>query len=81
MAMRINLTVNGRQYSSDVEPRMLLVHYLRDVLGLTGTHIGCETGVCGACTVLLNGEAVKSCMLFAVQVDGQEITTIEGISQ
>ncbi|MCS7263384.1 MAG: (2Fe-2S)-binding protein [Armatimonadetes bacterium] len=81
MAMRINVTVNGRQYSSDVEPRMLLVHYLRDVLGLTGTHIGCETGVCGACTVLLNGEAVKSCMLFAVQVDGQEITTIEGISQ
>lgn len=79
--MRINVTVNGRQYSSDVEPRMLLVHYLRDVLGLTGTHIGCETGVCGACTVLLNGEAVKSCMLFAVQVDGQEITTIEGISQ
>jgi aerobic-type carbon monoxide dehydrogenase small subunit (CoxS/CutS family) len=64
----------------EVEPRLLLVHYLRDVLGLTGTHIGCETGVCGACTVLLNGQAVKSCMLFAVQVDGQEITTIEGLA-
>ena len=77
--MRISVTVNGRRYSHEVEPRLLLVHYLRDVLGLTGTHIGCETGVCGACTVLLNGQAVKSCMLFAVQVDGQEITTIEGL--
>ncbi|GBC98437.1 Carbon monoxide dehydrogenase small chain [bacterium HR17] len=79
--MRITVTVNGRRYSHDVEPRLLLVHYLRDVLGLTGTHIGCETGICGACTVLLNGEAVKSCMLFAVQADGQEITTIEGLAQ
>ncbi|MDT7898819.1 MAG: hypothetical protein YPKNTGVA_002752 [Candidatus Fervidibacter sp.] len=78
--MRISVTVNGRRYSHEVEPRLLLVHYLRDVLGLTGTHIGCETGVCGACTVLLNGQAVKSCMLFAVQVDGQEITTIEGLA-
>jgi carbon-monoxide dehydrogenase small subunit len=78
--MRISVTVNGRHYSHEVEPRLLLVHYLRDVLGLTGTHIGCETGVCGACTVLLNGQAVKSCMLFAVQVDGQEITTIEGLA-
>jgi carbon-monoxide dehydrogenase small subunit len=78
--MRITVTVNGRRYSHEVEPRLLLVHYLRDVLGLTGTHIGCETGVCGACTVLLNGQAVKSCMLFAVQVDGQEITTIEGLA-
>jgi carbon-monoxide dehydrogenase small subunit len=78
--MRITVTVNGRRYSHEVEPRLLLVHYLRDVLGLTGTHIGCETGICGACTVLLNGQAVKSCMLFAVQVDGQEITTIEGLA-
>jgi aerobic carbon-monoxide dehydrogenase small subunit len=78
--MRISVTVNGRRYSHEVEPRLLLVHYLRDILGLTGTHIGCETGVCGACTVLLNGQAVKSCMLFAVQVDGQEITTIEGLA-
>ncbi|MFA0751604.1 MAG: hypothetical protein SLRJCFUN_002007 [Candidatus Fervidibacter sp.] len=78
--MRITVTVNGRRYSHEVEPRLLLVHYLRDVLGLTGTHIGCETGVCGACTVLLNGQAVKSCMLFAVQADGQEITTIEGLA-
>jgi carbon-monoxide dehydrogenase small subunit len=78
--MRISVTVNGRRYSHEIEPRLLLVHYLRDVLGLTGTHIGCETGVCGACTVLLNGQAVKSCMLFAVQVDGQEITTIEGLA-
>jgi carbon-monoxide dehydrogenase small subunit len=78
--MRIMVTVNGRRYSHEVEPRLLLVHYLRDVLGLTGTHIGCETGICGACTVLLNGQAVKSCMLFAVQVDGQEITTIEGLA-
>ncbi|MCS3919236.1 MAG: hypothetical protein PVTTEEND_000495 [Candidatus Fervidibacter sp.] len=78
--MRISVTVNGRRYSHEVEPRLLLVHYLRDVLGLTGTHIGCETGVCGACTVLLNGQAVKSCMLFAVQADGQEITTIEGLA-
>lgn len=78
--MRITVTVNGRCYSHEVEPRLLLVHYLRDVLGLTGTHIGCETGICGACTVLLNGQAVKSCMLFAVQADGQEITTIEGLA-
>lgn len=78
--MRISVTVNGRRYSHEVEPRLLLVHYLRDVLGLTGTHIGCETGLCGACTVLLNGQAVKSCLLFAVQADGQEITTIEGLA-
>ncbi|MFA0733421.1 MAG: hypothetical protein LKKZDAJK_001721 [Candidatus Fervidibacter sp.] len=78
--MRITVTVNGRRYSHEVEPRLLLVHYLRDILGLTGTHIGCETGICGACTVLLNGQAVKSCMLFAVQADGQEITTIEGLA-
>lgn len=78
--MRLTVVVNGRRYSHEVEPRLLLVHYLRDVLGLTGTHIGCETGICGACTVLLNGQAVKSCLLFAVQAEGQEITTIEGLA-
>ncbi len=78
MKTRINLNGNWRE--DDVEPRLLLVHYLRDVAGLTGTHIGCETSLCGACTVLLNGEAVKSCTLFAVQADGAEITTIEGLA-
>ena len=75
---RVNL--NGTWREDDVEPRLLLVHYLREVAGLTGTHIGCETSICGACTVLLNGEAVKSCTLFAVQADGAEITTIEGLA-
>ena len=79
--MKINLKVNGVSCESDVEPRMLLVHYLREVLSLTGTHIGCETTLCGACTVLLNGAAVKSCTLLAVQADGSEITTIEGLAQ
>jgi carbon-monoxide dehydrogenase small subunit len=76
----ITVTVNGRQYQSEVEPRMLLVHYLRDVLDLTGTHIGCDTSQCGACNVLLNGESVKSCTMFAVQADGSEVTTIEGLT-
>lgn len=79
--MRVTVTVNGKTYTHEVEPRLLLVHYLRDVLGLTGTHIGCETGICGACTVLLNGQAIKSCLMFAVQADGQEITTIEGLGE
>src|SRR5881398_4048189 len=79
--MNITVTVNGQTYAHDVEPRLLLVHYLRDVLGLTGTHVGCETSLCGACTVHLNGEAVKSCTLLAVQADGAEITTIEGMGQ
>ncbi len=78
MKTRVNL--NGTWQEDDVEPRLLLVHYLREVAGLTGTHIGCETSICGACTVLLNGEAVKSCTLFAVQADGAEITTIEGLA-
>ena len=78
MKTRVNL--NGTWREDDVEPRLLLVHYLREVAGLTGTHIGCETSICGACTVLLNGEAVKSCTLFAVQADGAEITTIEGLA-
>jgi carbon-monoxide dehydrogenase small subunit len=78
--MEIQLRVNGKSHQGNVEPRLLLVHYLRDVLGLTGTHIGCETSICGACTVLLDGKAVKSCTLLAVQASGSEITTIEGLA-
>src|SRR5438093_5927820 len=77
--MKINLKVNGATHQSEVEPRMLLVHYLREVVGLTGTHIGCETTLCGACTVLLDGKAVKSCTVLAVQADGAAVTTIEGL--
>ena len=81
-AVSIHVTVNGElQQESDVEARLLLVHYLRDVLGLTGTHVGCETSNCGACTVLLDGESVKSCTVLAVQADGAEVTTIEGLGQ
>jgi aerobic carbon-monoxide dehydrogenase small subunit len=76
----ITVTVNGEQHHSTVESRMLLVHYLRDVLDLTGTHIGCDTSQCGACTVLLNGDSVKACTILAVQADGQEVTTIEGLA-
>jgi aerobic carbon-monoxide dehydrogenase small subunit len=76
----IQLRVNGKSYESEVEPRLLLVHYLRDKLGLTGTHIGCETSICGACTVLLDGKAVKSCTVLAVQAAGSDITTIEGLA-
>ncbi|MCX2727524.1 (2Fe-2S)-binding protein [Thermomicrobium sp. 4228-Ro] len=79
--MQITVTVNGVTYTHDVEPRLLLVHYLRDVLNLTGTHIGCDTSQCGACTILMNGKAVKSCTIFAVQADGAEITTIEGLAR
>jgi carbon-monoxide dehydrogenase small subunit len=79
--MSINVTVNGRLHRSDVEPRLLLVHYLRDHLGLTGTHVGCDTSQCGACVVDLNGETVKSCTLLAVQADGAEVTTIEGLME
>ena len=78
--MKVAITVNGERRESDIPPRMLLVHYLREELGLTGTHIGCETTICGACTVHVNGRAVKSCTVFAVQADGQEITTIEGLA-
>jgi carbon-monoxide dehydrogenase small subunit len=77
----VTLNVNGATQTREVEPRMLLVHYLRDVLGLTGTHVGCDTSQCGACTVLLDGEAVKSCSLFAVQADGRSVTTIEGLAK
>jgi carbon-monoxide dehydrogenase small subunit len=76
----IKVRVNGKEYQSDVEPRKLLVHYLREDLGLTGTHVGCDTSNCGACTVLMNGKAVKSCTVLAVQADGKEISTVEGLS-
>ena len=76
----ITVTVDGARYADDVEPRMLLVHYLREVVGKTGTPIGCDTSNCGACTVLLNGESVKSCSVLAVQADGADITTIEGLA-
>jgi carbon-monoxide dehydrogenase small subunit len=79
--MQITVTVNGQSATHDVEPRLLLVHFLRETLGLTGTHIGCETSLCGACTVNLDGSAVKSCTVLAVQADGATITTIEGIAQ
>ena len=78
--MNINLTINGKSYSQDVEPRLLLIHFLRDVAGLTGTHMGCETSLCGACTVELNGKAIKSCTMFAVQANGAEIVTVEGLA-
>jgi aerobic carbon-monoxide dehydrogenase small subunit len=81
MKKTINLNVNGVSHSDEVEPRMLLVHYLRDVLELTGTHVGCETSLCGACTVMLDGQAVKSCTMFAVQADGSSVTTIEGFAR
>ena len=77
---RVSVEVNGEPYEADVEARRLLVHFLRDDLDLTGTHVGCDTGNCGACTVLLDGVAVKSCMLLAPQVDGAEITTVEGLA-
>jgi aerobic carbon-monoxide dehydrogenase small subunit len=75
----LKVTVNGKESTNEVEPRLLLVHFIRDVLGLTGTHVGCDTTNCGACTLLLNGKSVKSCTMFAVQADGKEIVTIEGM--
>src|SRR2546427_2736661 len=80
MKQAISINVNGVDHHDEVEPRLLLVHYLRDLLGLTGTHVGCETSICGACTVLLDGQAVKSCTLLAAQADGSEVTTIEGLA-
>lgn len=80
MQREISVTVNGKRHKSSVEPRMLLVHYLRDVLNLTGTHIGCDTSQCGACTILLDGASVKACTVLAVQADGSEVTTIEGLA-
>lgn len=81
MAEQVTITVNGTTYRKEVEPRLLLVHFLRDVLGLTGTNIGCETSLCGACTIIMDGVAVKSCTQFAVQADGSNIMTIEGLAQ
>ena len=78
--MNITVAVNGKSHSHDVEPRLLLIHYLREVVGLTGSHVGCETSLCGACTVELNGKAVKSCTMFAVQANGASIVTVEGLA-
>jgi len=80
MTRKITLKINGKSYSHEVEPRLLLIHYLREVVGFTGPHIGCETSICGACTVELDGKAVKSCTMFAVQADGRNVTTIEGLA-
>ena len=80
MKKSVRINVNGTARESEVEPRLLLVHYLRVTLGLTGTHVGCETSLCGACTVMVNGQAVKSCTMFAVQADGSDVKTIEGLS-
>jgi carbon-monoxide dehydrogenase small subunit len=79
--MRVQLSVNGEKHEADVEPRLLLVHLLREVLRLTGTHIGCDTSHCGACTVLLDGRPVKSCTMFAMQVNGRQLMTVEGLEQ
>lgn len=78
--MRVSMTVNGQSQAHEIEPRLLLVHYLRDAVGLTGTNIGCDTSSCGACTVLVEGESVKSCTMLAAQADGAQITTIEGLA-
>lgn len=81
MTESITLTINGTTYTHDVEPRLLLIHYIRDTVGLTGSHIGCETSLCGACTVEVNGKAVKSCSMFAIQANGASVVTIEGLAQ
>jgi carbon-monoxide dehydrogenase small subunit len=81
MKHRVSVSINGKAREDEVEPRLLLVHYLRDVAGLTGTHVGCDTSQCGACTVHVDGEAVKSCTVFAVQADGHEVKTIEGLAK
>ncbi|HLN13857.1 MAG TPA: (2Fe-2S)-binding protein [bacterium] len=78
---RVTITVNGHTDSHEVEPRLLLVHYIREVLGLTGTHVGCDTSNCGTCTILMDGKAVKSCTLLAVQADGASFTTVEGLAK
>jgi aerobic carbon-monoxide dehydrogenase small subunit len=81
MKQTVRVTINGRLYEEDVEPRILLSHFLRENIGLTGTHVGCVIGECGACSVLLDGKVVKSCLHFAVQADGREVTTIEGLAK
>ena len=78
--MSIHVTVNGKEYRRDVEPRLLLSDFLRHELGLTGTHVGCEHGVCGACTIMFDGASMRSCLIFAVQADGHQITTVEGLA-
>jgi aerobic carbon-monoxide dehydrogenase small subunit len=78
--MHIKVTINGKEYENEVEPRLLLVHYIREMARLTGTHVGCDTGNCGACTILFNGKLVKSCLMLAAQADGASLTTIEGLS-
>jgi carbon-monoxide dehydrogenase small subunit len=80
MKKAVSIQVNGATQTNEIEPRKLLVHYLRDDLGLTGTHVGCETSICGACTVMLDGQAVKSCTILAIQADGSSVTTIEGLA-
>ena len=81
MKLPVKMTINGQTVAHEVEPRLLLVHYIRENVGLTGTHVGCDTSQCGACTILINGQAVKACTLFAVQADGAKITTIEGLAK
>jgi carbon-monoxide dehydrogenase small subunit len=81
MKQTIHVTINGRLYEEDVEPRQLLVHFLREKIGLTGAHVGCVVGECGACSILLDGKVVKSCLHLAVQADGREITTVEGLAK
>ena len=81
MKRPVKVTVNGAAHAEEVEPRLLLVHLLRDVLGLTGTHVGCDTSNCGACTILMNGKAIKSCTLLAVQADGAQLQTVEGLAR
>ena len=78
-AVKVGVTINGKEKSAEVEPRMLLAHFIRDELGLTGTHLGCDTSQCGACSIMVDGEVVKSCTILAVQADGTEITTVEGL--
>ena len=81
MRQKVSVSINGRRYEHEVEPRLLLVHYIREQAGLTGTHVGCDTSNCGACTVEIDGHSVKSCTVFAVQADGSQITTIEGMAK
>jgi len=80
MLKQISITVNGKEHKAEVEPRLLLVHFIREVINLTGTHIGCDTSSCGACTILLDGKSIKSCTMLAVQANGKSITTIEGLA-
>lgn len=81
MYVPITVTINGTTYQKDVEPRQLFVHFIRETLGLTGTHVGCDTSSCGACTIIVNGRSVKSCTMLAVQADGADVLTVEGLSQ